>query len=59
MLMAENIVLPWKTIPEYEEALNTQAELLLCRKIIEKQGGDFSVRFQDNNKLAYSVWLPA
>ncbi|MBN2085338.1 MAG: hypothetical protein JW748_08925 [Anaerolineales bacterium] len=58
-LMAENIILPWKTIPEYEEALTTQAELSLCRKIVEKQGGKFSFRVQDDNKLAYSIWLPA
>ncbi len=57
-LAADNVILPWKTNPEYEEELNTQAELSLCRKIIEKHGGNFSVRFQDDNKLVYSIWLP-
>jgi hypothetical protein len=56
---ADNVVLPWKSNQEYEEELRTQAELSLCRKIMEKQGGVLEVRFQDDNKLAYSIWLPA
>jgi hypothetical protein len=56
---ANNVVLPRKTLPEYEEELLTQAELSLCRKIVEKQGGTLEVRFQDDNKLVYSIWLPA
>jgi signal transduction histidine kinase len=57
-LAADNVILPWKTNSEYEEGLTTQAELSLCRKIIEKHGGKFTVRFQDDNKLEYSIWLP-
>ena len=56
---ADSVILPWKTTPEYEEELNTQVELSLCRKIVEKHGGVFTVRFQDDNKLTYSVWLAA
>jgi light-regulated signal transduction histidine kinase (bacteriophytochrome) len=56
-LSADNVILPWKTTPEYEEELNTHAELSLCRKIVEKHGGDFSVRFQDDNKLTYTIWF--
>jgi hypothetical protein len=59
LLTAANVVLPWKSNQEYEEELQTQAELSLCRKIMEKQGGSLEVRFQDDNKLAYSIWLPA
>ncbi len=55
---ADNVILPWKTNPEYEEELNTHAELSLCRKIIQKHGGNFTVRFQDDNKLVYTIWLP-
>jgi light-regulated signal transduction histidine kinase (bacteriophytochrome) len=57
-LNAGSVVLPWKTNPEYEEELNSQAELSLCRKIVEKQGGNLAVSFQENNALVYSIWLP-
>jgi light-regulated signal transduction histidine kinase (bacteriophytochrome) len=58
-LTADSVILPLKTSLEYEEELNTQAELSLCRKIVEKHGGDFSVRFQDDNKLTYAIWFEA
>ncbi len=58
-LAADSIILPWKSNPEYEEEINTQAELSLCRKIVEKHGGAFTVRFQEDNRLVYSIWLPA
>lgn len=58
-LTAGSVVLPWKTNPEFEEELNTQPELSLCRKIVEKHGGNLDVMWQDDNKLTYSVWLPA
>ena len=56
---AANVVLPWKSDQEFKEELQTQAELSLCREIMEKQGGSLEVRFQDDNQLAYSIWLPA
>ena len=58
-LTADKIVLPRTSIPEFEEELNTQAELSLCRKIVEKHGGILGIQFQDENKLTFSVWLPA
>jgi light-regulated signal transduction histidine kinase (bacteriophytochrome) len=58
-LTADSVMLPLKTNPEYEEELNTQAELSLCRKIIEKHGGNLAVTWHDDNKLTYLVWLPA
>jgi light-regulated signal transduction histidine kinase (bacteriophytochrome) len=58
-LTADNVILPMKTSLEYEEELNTQAELSLCRKIVEKHGGGFSVHFQDENKLTYAIWFAA
>jgi signal transduction histidine kinase len=57
-LTAGSVILPWKTNPEFEEELNTQPELSLSRKIIEKHGGKLAVKWQDDNKLTYSVWLP-
>jgi signal transduction histidine kinase len=59
LLTAEKVILPFKTNPEYEEELTTQADLSVCRKIIEKHGGVLTVRVQDGSKLTYSVWLPA
>jgi signal transduction histidine kinase len=56
---AGGVVLSLKTNPEFEEELKTQAELSLCRKIIEKHGGTLAVVLQDDNKLTYRVWLPA
>ncbi len=58
-LEAGGVILPWKTDPEYEEELNTQAELSLCRKIVEQHGGKIAVHFQHDNKLVYTIWLPA
>ncbi|MGB7539561.1 MAG: hypothetical protein WBM17_13560 [Anaerolineales bacterium] len=57
--MADSVILPRKTTLEYEEELKTHTELSICRKIIEKHGGMFTVRFQDDNKLTYSIWLAA
>jgi hypothetical protein len=56
---ADSVILPRKPTLEYEEELKNHAELSLCRKIIEKQGGVFTVHFQDDNKLTYSIWLAA
>ncbi len=56
---ADSIVLPWKSNPEFEEELNTQAELSLCRKIVEKHGGNLAANWQEDNKLTYFIWLPA
>jgi hypothetical protein len=56
---ADSVILPWKTTPEFEEELKTHAELSLCQKIVEKLGGVFTVHFQDDNKLTYSIWLAA
>ena len=58
-LTADSVVLPWKTTPEYEEQLNTVAELSLCRKIVEKHGGNLAVKLHEEKKLTYVVWLPA
>lgn len=58
-LTAGSVILPLKTNPEYEEELDTQPELSLCRKIVEKQGGNLDVSIQEDSKLTYSVWLPA
>jgi light-regulated signal transduction histidine kinase (bacteriophytochrome) len=58
-LTADNVILPLKTSLEYEEELNTQTELSLCRKIVEKHGGGFSVRFREDNKLTYAIWFAA
>jgi light-regulated signal transduction histidine kinase (bacteriophytochrome) len=58
-LTAGRVVLPLKTTPEYEEELDSRTELSLCRQIVEKHGGELSVHIQDDNKLTYSVWLPA
>lgn len=57
-LTAGSVVLPGKTDPEFEAELNTQPELSLCRKIVEKHGGSLAVKWQDDNKLSYSVWIP-
>jgi hypothetical protein len=57
-ITADNVILPGKTSLEYEEELKTQAELSLCRKIVEKLGGKVKVHFQDDSKLAYLVWFP-
>jgi light-regulated signal transduction histidine kinase (bacteriophytochrome) len=58
-IAADSIVLPWKSNPELEEELNTQSELSLCRKIVEKHGGNLTANWRENNTLTYSVWLPA
>jgi light-regulated signal transduction histidine kinase (bacteriophytochrome) len=55
---AGNVILPLKTNPEYEEELDTQPELSLCRKIVEKQGGKLDVSVHEDSTLTYSVWLP-
>lgn len=57
-ITADRVILPGKTSLEYEEEFNTQAELSLCQKIVEKLGGKVTVRFQDDSQLAYSVWFP-
>jgi signal transduction histidine kinase len=58
-LTAGSVVLPWKSDEEFEAGLNSQAELALCREIIEQHGGDYSIQRQDDNKVTYSVWLPS
>jgi light-regulated signal transduction histidine kinase (bacteriophytochrome) len=56
---AGSVILPWKTNPEFETELNTQPELAACRKIVEKHKGTLSVEWNADNKLIYTVWLPA
>jgi signal transduction histidine kinase len=56
-LTAGSVILPWKTSPEFEEEFETQPELSVCRKIVEKHGGKLEVKWQDDNKLTYSIWL--
>jgi light-regulated signal transduction histidine kinase (bacteriophytochrome) len=58
-LTSDKIILSRTSIPEFEEELTAQTELSLCRKIVEKHGGNLAVQFQDDNKLTYFVWLPA
>jgi light-regulated signal transduction histidine kinase (bacteriophytochrome) len=58
-LTADSVVLPWKSNSELEEELNAQSELSLCRKIVEKHGGNLTADWQEDNKLTYSMWLPA
>ncbi|MBN1438403.1 MAG: hypothetical protein JW929_03250 [Anaerolineales bacterium] len=58
-LTADSIILPWKNNAEFEEEFVTQPELMLCRKIAEKLGGSLAVRFREDNKLSYALWLPA
>jgi len=58
-LTAGSVILPWKTGAEFEEELNTQPELSICRQIVEKLGGALAVQWEDNHQLIYSIWLPA
>jgi hypothetical protein len=58
-LTAGRAVLPWKTDDEFEADVNNQAELAVCRGIIERHGGNYTAQRQDENKIAYSVWLPS
>jgi light-regulated signal transduction histidine kinase (bacteriophytochrome) len=56
---AGNVVLPWKTNPEFEAEWNAQPELAACRKIVEKHKGTMRVEWSPGNKLICTVWLPA
>jgi hypothetical protein len=56
-LSANNVVVPWKPNLETEAGVPEPQEISACRRILERNGGNLSVQSEEEQGLAFIVWI--